>query len=152
MNTVVKTVLFWTVIVVSALLLWQTVRSGSSGQSVAEISYSDFLARVASGQVSTVTVAGSAVRGYDIKGGSFRVVAPSNQSAMLEALQQHGVEIWFKEGPEQNWPTWIMNLAPLVLLGALWFVMIRQMNRRRSACAGPSSSTPPPEANPRFGS
>ena len=136
---------------VSGFLLWQTVKSGRSGPSLAEISYSDFLARVASGQVSTVTVAGSVVRGYDSKGSSFRVVAPSNQSAMLEALQQHGVEIWFKEGPEQNWPTWIMNLAPLVLLGALWFFMIRQMNRRRSACAGPPNSTPPQESNPRFG-
>jgi ATP-dependent Zn protease len=70
---------------------------------------------------------------------------------MLDALQQHGVEIWFRETPEQGWPNWILNLAPLVLLAALWFFMIRQMQKRRSGGDGPSSSTPPQESKPRFG-
>jgi cell division protease FtsH len=146
-----KTALFWLVIGVSALLLWQVVKTGNTAQAVPEISYSDFSARVASGQVSKVTIAGSVVRGYDAKGGSFRVIVPSNQSAVLEALQQHGVEIWFRETTEQGWPSWILNLAPLVLLGALWFFMIRQMQRRRSAGDGPSSYTPPQEPKPHFG-
>ena len=146
-----KTALFWLVIGVSALLLWQVVKTGNTAQAVPEISYSDFSARVASGQVSKVTIAGSVVRGYDAKGGSFRVIVPSNQSAVLEALQQHGVEIWFRETTEQGWPSWILNLDPLVLLGALWFFMIRQMQRRRSAGDGPSSYTPPQEPKPHFG-
>ena len=146
-----KTALFWLVIGVSALLLWQVVKTGNTAQAVPEISYSDFSARVASGQVSKVTIAGSVVRGYDAKGGSFRVIVQSNQSAVLEALQQHGVEIWFRETTEQGWPSWILNLAPLVLLGALWFFMIRQMQRRRSAGDRPSSYTPPQEPKPHFG-
>jgi len=151
MNTVAKTVIFWAVIVVSAFLLWQVVRSGGPTQTVPEISYSEFLGRIASGQVSKVTIAGSVVHASDAKGGSFRVIAPSNQSAMLEVLQQQGVEIWFKETPEQGWPNWILNLAPLVLLAALWFFMIRQMQRRRPVGVGPSSSTPGQESQPRFG-
>ena len=150
MNTA-KTALFWLVIVVSAFLLWQVVRAGGTAQAVPEISYTEFLARVANGQVSKVTIAGSMVRGSDAKGGSFRVIAPSNQGAMIEGLQQHGVEIWFKEAPEQSWPSWILNLLPLVLLAALWFFMIRQMQSKRSMGQGPSVATPPREANPRFG-
>jgi cell division protease FtsH len=146
-----KAVSFWLVIVVSAILLWQVVKSRGSAQTVPEISYSEFLGRVTNGQVSKVTIAGSVVRGADAKGVSFRVIAPSNQSAMLEVLQQHGVEIWFKEMPEQGWPNWILNLAPLVLLAALWFFMIRQMQRRRSVPEGPPSSTPPQGSQPRFG-
>src|ERR1700720_1747639 len=121
MNSVLKTVVFWMVIVVSAFLLWQTVKSGGPAAAVTEISYSDFLARVAGGQVTSVTIAGSVVRGLDAKGSSFRVIAPLNQTAMLDALQQNGEDIWFKETPEQSWPNWILNLAPLILLGALWF-------------------------------
>jgi cell division protease FtsH len=151
MNSVAKTVIFWVVIAVSAFLLWQVVRGGGSAQATPEMSYSEFLGRVASGQVSKVTIAGSVVHGSDAKGGRFRVIAPSNQSAMLDLLQQHGAEIWFKETPEQGWPNWILNLAPLILLAALWFFMIRQMQRRRSAGEGPSSSTLPPESPPRFG-
>jgi|ERR1019366_657708 cell division protease FtsH len=146
-----RTALFWLVIVVSAFLLWQVVKSGGTAQAVPEISYTEFLARVANGQVSKVTIAGSMVRGSDAKGGSFRVIAPSNQAAMLDALQQHGVEIWFREAPEQSWPSWILNLAPLILLGALWFFMIRQMQSKRLMGQGPSASTPPQESNPRFG-
>jgi cell division protease FtsH len=151
MNRVIKTLIFWLVIVVSAFLLGQTVKSGSPARAVSEISYSNFLARIASGQVSAVTIAGSVVNGVDAKGDSFRVIVPLNQSAMLDALQQHGVEIWFRETPEQGWPNWILNLAPLVLLAALWFFMIRQMQKRRSGGDGPSSSTPPQESKPRFG-
>ena len=151
MNSVTRTLVLWMVIVVSAFLLWQTVKSGGTAQAAPGISYSDFLARVASGQVASVTIAGSVVRGLDVKGGSFRVIAPANQTAMLDALQQHGVEIWFKETPDQTWPNWMLNLAPLILLAALWFFMIRQMQRRRSVGEGPSSFTPPQETKPRFG-
>jgi len=131
MNKGMKAAVFWMVIVVSAFLLWQTVKSGGSAQAIPEISYSDFVARVASGQVSKVTIAGTVVRGSGANGSSFRVILPSNQSAALDALQQHGVEIWFKDTPDQGWPSWILNLAPLILLGALWFFMIRQMQRKR---------------------
>jgi cell division protease FtsH len=151
MNKVIKAIVFWMVIVVSAFLLWQTVRSGSPARAVSSISYSDFLTRVANGQVSTVTIAGSVVVGLDAKGSSFRVIAPANQTAMLDALQQHGVDIWFRETTEQGWPNWILNLAPLVLLAALWFFMIRQMQSRRSGGVEPPTHTPPQEPKPRIG-
>jgi cell division protease FtsH len=148
-----KTVLFWLGILVSAFLLWQAVKANPANQNTPEISYSRFLAQVADGQVTKVTIAGSVVRGYDAKGGSFRAVVPPNQSAMVEALQQHGVDVWFRETSEQGWPTWVLNLAPLILLAALWFFMIRQMqtrgNRLRATGQTPG---PPPESPPRFGS
>ena len=99
-----------------------------------------------------MTIAASVVRGYDSKGGSFRVIAPQNQSAMLDALQQHGVDIWFRESPEQGWPTWLLNLAPLVLLAALWFFMIRQMQDKRNGLrATGQTPAPSPETQTRFG-
>jgi cell division protease FtsH len=94
---------------------------------------------------------GSVVRGSGASGSDFRVIVPPNQSAMLDALNQHGVEIWFRETSEQGWPNWILNLAPLILLAALWFFMIRQMQKRNSASSGPPTYTPPQESKPRFG-
>jgi cell division protease FtsH len=142
---------FWAVVIVSALLLWQTVRVNTANQNIPEISYSHFLSQTASGQVSKVTIAGSVVRGYDERGGSFRVIAPPNQSAMLEALQQQGVEIWFKESPEPTWGNWLLNLAPLALLAALWFFMIRQMQKTNRLRAAGQTSTPSSDSPPRFG-
>jgi ATP-dependent Zn protease len=87
MNQVIKTLVFWMVIVVSAFLLWQVVKAGSNGPVGPEISYSKFMTMVANGQVNSVTIAGNAVRGFDAKGGSFRVVGPQNQATMLDALR-----------------------------------------------------------------
>ena len=151
MGRTAKTVLFWLVIVVSAYLLWQVVKASPADQNAPEISYSRFLAQVTDGQVTKVTIAGSVVRGYDSKGGSFRVIAPLNQSAMVDVLQQHGVDIWFRESPEQGWPTWLLNLAPLVLLAALWFFMIRQMQKSNRLRATGQIPTPSPDAQTRFG-
>ena len=151
MNSFVKNVIFWLVVVVSAFLLVQTVRSRNSAPGVSAISYSDFLARIGSDQVSSVTIAGSVVRGLDAKGNSFRVIAPANQTAMLNALQQHAVNIWFKETTEQSQANWILNLAPLILLAILWFYMIRQMRRKRSGSDGPPMYIPPQESKTRFG-
>ena len=40
MNSTVKTVVFWLVIVLSGVLLWQVVKAGSSGAKEAEINFS----------------------------------------------------------------------------------------------------------------
>ena len=149
-----RTIVFWAVIIVSALLLWQFVRTGGSAPLEPEISYSRFLAQIGSGQVSKVTIAGNVVHGYDEKSAKFRVIAPANQSAMVEALQQHDVEIWFKEAPEGTWSSALLNLAPLVLLGALWFFMIRQMRKvgkHGISTPAQSGSTPPSESPTSFG-
>jgi cell division protease FtsH len=151
MNRTLKTTIFWLTVTASAWLLWQTVKSGGPTQAVPEISYSDFLAKVESGQVGKVTIAGGIVHGTDIKGGSFRVIAPPDQRAMIDALQQHGVTIWFKERPEPNWPNWLLNLAPLILLAALWFFMIRQIQRRRSGVEQSPTFPQNQQSGPRFG-
>jgi cell division protease FtsH len=142
MNKTVKTAIFWLVIFISAFLLLQNVKTNPADRNAPEISYSRFLSQIADGQISKVTISGQQVRGYDAKGGSFRATIPREQSATLAALQQHGVEIWVTQAPEGHWNTWILNLARLVLLAALWFFMIRQM-QTRSRRSGPGIGPPP---------
>jgi cell division protease FtsH len=153
MNSVVKTVIFWLVIVISATLLWQVVRTGGNraASQEPEISYSGFLAQVESGQVSRVSIVGNVVHGTKKNGDLFRVTAPADHAEMMSALKQHEVEIWFRDQSTQSWPAYLLNLAPLILLAGIWFFMIRQM-RRRSA-ASPEIPVPitPPSSSPRFG-
>jgi cell division protease FtsH len=60
----VKTVVFWLVIAVSAMLLWKIVRaSGPRPQQTSEISYSQFMSEVDSGNVESVDVAGTKIHG-----------------------------------------------------------------------------------------
>ena len=132
MDQTVKAVVFWLVIAVSAYLLWQVVKAAPNQQKTPEISYSAFLSQVDAGNVVKVTISGSQVFGWSRDNSSFRVTAPTSQEGMLQALRQKSVEIWFKDTADGGWPAWLLNLAPLVLLAALWFFMVRQMQQRQS--------------------
>lgn len=154
MNRTIKAVLFWAVILVSALLLWQTVRVGSnpSAGQVSEISYSQFLAQVENGQVGKVSIVGNEVQGTGKSGGRFRVIAPPDHTEMMNALKQHQVEIWFRDASTHSWPAYLLNLAPLVLLAAIWLFMIRQVRSRSETRPEiPGTMPQPPSSSPRFG-
>jgi hypothetical protein len=45
-NSTIKTVLFWAVIIVSAFLLWQVVKTGGSAQKEREVTFSQFMSDV----------------------------------------------------------------------------------------------------------
>jgi cell division protease FtsH len=135
-NSNVKNVVFWLVIVISAFLLWQVVKSGQGAPRATEISYSEFLTQVETGNVQKVTISGTQVNGQYREGRSFRVTAPASQEAMLKALHDKNVEIWFRGTNEGSGPAWLLNVAPLILLAALWFFMIRQMKQRQNRVQG----------------
>jgi hypothetical protein len=49
---------------------------------------------------------------------------PALQEGLLQTPRQKNVEIWFRDQADGNWPTWLSNVAPLILLAALWFFMV----------------------------
>jgi cell division protease FtsH len=140
-----KIVLFWAVILISAVLLWQTVKNANSPTTrLAEISYSEFLSQVNSGNVTKVTISGKKANGTYRDGSSFRVILPSSQEQILLALQQKGVETWYSDSEQQSTISWLMNLAPLALLAVLWVFMIRRMRvRANPAERNPATSNAP---------
>ena len=128
MNSTVKTVVFWLVIILSAVLLWQVVKAGNTGQKDKEINFSQFMSDVDQGVVKEVTISGMEVRGkYKNDNSGFHTTAPVNYPDMIKTLKDKGVSMTFHDINSGGWPTWLLNLAPLILLAALWFFMIRQM-------------------------
>src|SRR3954468_24144959 len=88
-NSTVKTVLFWAVIMVSAFLLWQVVRTGSNNQKDKEINFSQFMSDVDQGIVREVTVIGVEVRGkYKSDGSAFHTTIPANFPDMYKTLRE----------------------------------------------------------------
>jgi len=127
-NSTVKTVIFWLVIVVSAILLWQVVRSGSSTQKEQPINFTEFLTNVDQGNVSEVTINAQEVRGKFKDGKAFNTTAPVSYPDMIKALRDKGVNINVRDVTNGSWPLQLLGTwAPLILLAALWFFMIRQM-------------------------
>ena len=128
MNSTVKTVIFWLVIVISAFLLWQVVRVGSGGQKEKEVNLSEFMSDVDHGNVREVTVNGMEVRGKYADGSAFHLTVPLNYPDMIKTLRDKSVNITIRDVSSGSWPLQLLGTwAPLILLAALWFFMIRQM-------------------------
>ena len=80
------------------------------------------------GNVSEVTIIGQEVHGkFKNDKAGFHTTVMSGYTDMIKELRDKGVNITVKDAQRGGWPTWLLNLAPFILLGALWFIMIRQM-------------------------
>jgi cell division protease FtsH len=127
-NSTVKTVAFWLVILLSGVLLWQVVKAGGAGAKESEITFSKFMGDVDHGDVNEVTIVGTEVHGkYKSGNAPFHTNVPANYPDMIKDLRDKGVNITVKDNSGNGWPTYLLNLSPLILFAALWFVMIRQM-------------------------
>jgi len=129
-NSTVKTVLFWLLIGVSALLLWEVVKGARDNQKDAEINVTQFMSHVDQNDIRELTVNGMEVHGKYKDGSAFHTTAPTNYFTpeMLKTLHTNGVNITFHDINSSSLPLQLLGTwAPLILLGALWFFMIRQM-------------------------
>jgi cell division protease FtsH len=127
-NSTVKTVLFWLLIVVSAALLWEVVKGARDSQKDKEINVTQFMSDVDSGNVRELTVSGMEVNGKYRDGSAFHTTAPANYFTpeMLKTLQTKGINIKFRDINGGNW-AWLIQVVPIVLIGAVWIFMLRQM-------------------------
>jgi len=127
-NSTVKTVLFWLLIGVSALLLWEVVKGARDGQKDKEKNFTEFMSDVDAGHVHDVTVDGMQVKGKLTDNTAFHTTVPANYPDMIKKLSDKGVVMNFRDVNSGSLPLQLLGTwAPLILLGALWFFMIRQM-------------------------
>ena len=128
MNSTAKQVVFWLVILLFGVLLWQVVKMGSNGMKEQDINFSTFMNQVNAGQVADVTINGAEVRGH-LKDGktAFHTTVPTTYTDMYKALQDKGVNTTVRDTSSAGWPTWLLQFAPLILIAAVWFFMLRQM-------------------------
>jgi cell division protease FtsH len=129
-NSTVKTVLFWLLIGVSALLLWEVVKGARDSNKDKELNVTEFMSQMDQSNIGEITVDGMQVRGKFKDASAFHTTAPTNYFTpeMLKNLQAKGVRITFRDINSGSLPLQLLGTwAPLILLGALWFFMIRQM-------------------------
>jgi cell division protease FtsH len=127
-NSTVKTVAFWLVILLSGVLLWKVVQAGGTGAKETELPFSAFLQKVDAGDVGEVVIAATDVHGkFKNSTSGFHTIVPANDPDMFKELRDKGVSVTMKDTSGNGWPTYLLNLSPLILFAALWFFMIRQM-------------------------
>jgi cell division protease FtsH len=129
LNATIKNLLLWMVILVLIILAWNVFKTGAV--SVEEISFSRFLTQVSQGHVQKVTIRGDEIRGnYSPSagkpGGYFKTYVP-NYPKLVEDLQAKGVEIEVTPLKDSSFVSALVMYGPLILLVAIWFVIMRQM-------------------------
>ncbi|HEX3153255.1 MAG TPA: ATP-dependent zinc metalloprotease FtsH [Candidatus Angelobacter sp.] len=128
MNSTFKTVILWVTLVAVAVVLWRMIQGGPNAGKDQEIAYTQFMSELNQGNVADVTIEGNVARGKLKNGSMYHSVVPATNPALLKALDDHKeTKTTFKDSQGWNWPMAIIQFSPFILLGVLWFVMIRQM-------------------------
>ncbi|MGA2277439.1 MAG: ATP-dependent zinc metalloprotease FtsH [Terracidiphilus sp.] len=130
MNSTAKTIMGWGLAIACCLLIYTVMtKNAGSGGKVTDIGYSDLLDKTEAGQVYDATIQGNEVRGH-LKGSKdeFRTTVYANTIDTL-TKEMHAAKVRFDLKPEQtNFPLQLLvNLGPFVLLIAIWFFFMRQM-------------------------
>ena len=128
MNSTVKTIVFWVVMLATALLLWQVVKTGNPSRE-RELSFTDFMTNVEQGNISEIIIYGNnEVRGQFKKDSSrLKTVVPANYPDVIRILREKNVIITVKESSTSSWVSLLVNASPFLLLIGFWIFMMRQM-------------------------
>jgi cell division protease FtsH len=128
-NTTVKNILLWMVILVVILLLFKVVDYGKGA--TATLSFSDFLEKVQTGQIDRVTIRGPEIRAYtkgtpEGRDPNYRTYAPQYND-LVNDLRRSNVKITAEEPREGSLLVIILQWAPILFLVGLWIFIMRQM-------------------------
>ncbi len=133
MNSTVRTVLFWLLMILLAVVLWKMASTGGPTAHEDEPSYTNFLAKVQSGNVKDVTIYlspnSAELQGEYRDGSKFRGVTLANTAIpdVTKAFQDQHVLYNYKEVKDANWVSLLFNFGPLILLVFFWIFMMKQM-------------------------
>ena len=128
MNSTLKNLLFWMVLVVIGVVIWNF--STQFGPRDNTIMFSQFMNMVDTGQVQKVTITGNEIRGTTkaAVGGNdtFRTYSPSYDN-LVPRLFEKGVEIEVKPESPSTWTNLLYSWAPILLMIGFWIFLMRQM-------------------------
>jgi cell division protease FtsH len=94
-----------------------------------DIGYSDLLDKIEGQQVLDATIQGTDVHGH-LKGAKdefHTTISTNNVDSLSKELRQYKVNFNIKEPQSNLLIPILINVGPFVLLGAIWFFMLRQM-------------------------
>jgi cell division protease FtsH len=132
-NSTIRIVLFWLVMLVLAVVLWKITQGSANSTRETELSLTEFYQKAEQGSVSEVTfylTAVSAEAQGELRGqsGKFHVTMPKESIPdVSKMLRDKGVPIHVKEVSRGDWVNLALNLLPLLVIVGLWLFMFRQV-------------------------
>ncbi|MDX5330197.1 MAG: ATP-dependent zinc metalloprotease FtsH [Pseudomonadota bacterium] len=117
----------WGVIVVALIGLYSMMSGGGQAASAREITYSQLLSRIDSGQVASAVIRGTAVEIKDSQGETFTAITPNNQEELVNRLEAQNADITVRPAGGFTLVGFLLQSLPILLLIGVWIFFMRQM-------------------------
>jgi cell division protease FtsH len=127
MNSSVRTVVLWAIILCLVGLAWVVIHSNTKSEN--QPPFSELYQKVKAGEVTDVliTSATGEIYGHYRSKDDFRSTIPPNFNDFTTLLIDKGVSIKYKEDNNGGWVSIMVQAFPIVLLAGFWIFMVRQM-------------------------
>ena len=125
MNSTLKSLVFWVVLVVIGVLIWNfSTRFQHPERSV---KFSEFMSWADSGGLASVTITGQDITGFTKGGEHFRTYAPPQYEGLVNKLIEKNVQVDSREPAASPWASLLYSWAPVLLMIGFWIFFMRQM-------------------------
>ncbi len=129
MNSTMRQVIFWVVVIAGAILLYRFFQNPSANQPV-QLSYSELVEKVESRQVATAVIDREKVNGKLASQANYTTKLGNEFVArdLADSMKKSGVKVEFDPSSSSGlWANMLVMYAPFVLIIAFWIFMLRQM-------------------------
>jgi cell division protease FtsH len=120
-----RSLLFWILAAIIMFVAWNFISSPAMAKK--EITFSQFMNEVEQGKVESVTIQDTNLSGKFTDGQTFKTIAPSGYSDLINDLRTHKVNIDVKSSKGSPILTILMSWFPIILLILFWVFFMRQM-------------------------
>ena len=117
----------WGVIVLALVAIFGVLNSGGRGASARQVTYSEMLSRVDSGDIKSVKIHGQTLEAKDRQGATLSTIGPVDTQDLEKRLEAHGANFEFEQPGAGLIPTILINMLPILLLIGVWVFFMRQM-------------------------
>jgi cell division protease FtsH len=125
LNSLLKNLVFWGIIIVIMILLFNLFY-GKPRQTVLDKNYSEFITEVEKNQVLEVEAQGRNLIWRDKEGKRYKTYAPEDPE-MIKILREKRVVINAKKESDTSFMQIIITWAPMIILIGVWIFFMKQM-------------------------
>ena len=151
MNKTFKAALLWIVVIIFVFLFWSLFQTTKG--TVQMMPFSAFLDQVEQGNVRSVVIRGTELRG-ETRGTTaqpaheFSTVIPASYPPMYDLMRSKRVNFELEPAREAPVITALITWAPVLFLIGLWVFFMRMMKGRAQQSPRQSPPTPPQGGGP----
>jgi cell division protease FtsH len=126
-NSTLKSLMFWMVLVVVGLAIWNFSTKFQTHDRT--VSFSEFIAWTESHSIAKVDLTGQDISGNTKSGEAFHSYLPSQYdvTALINQLTKDGVIVKAKEPTASPWASLLYSWGPVMLMIGFWIFFMRQM-------------------------